>query len=323
MRIAVVGAGLMGQGIAVAFARAGHDVAIHDRSAVLDGAAARTAQRIASADVAEGIHSGAAVRAASELADAVVGADFVIEAVSENEQSKAEVLAQLDAIADPATVFATNTSSLPIDRLRMHVGPGRTLIACHFFNPAEIVPGVEVASLPDDPAGREAATRLIETLDAMGNSPVRVSPVPGFIGNRLQLALFREAALCVEEGLATPEEVDTVVRTTFGFRLPAFGPFEVADMAGLGVYEAILATLEETYGERFSAPASLLERTRAGRLGLASGSGYLEHPEEQRDAVLARRDDRYRTILEAATRPAADRLGLESDPQQHAPRRNE
>ena len=124
-----------------------------------------------------------------------------------------------------------------------------------------------------------------------------MAPAPAFVANRLQIALFREAARCVEEGLATPEQVDEVVRTTFGLRLAHYGPFEIADMAGLHVFEAILKNLADAYGDRFDTPASLRELVDRGKTGLTAGAGYYRYDNESISDLLDRRDDRYRATV--------------------------
>ena len=118
------------------------------------------------------------------------------------------------------------------------------------------------------------------------------------MANRIQNALFLEALRCVEEGLASPQEVDEVVRSCFGFRLPFFGPFQVADMAGLDVYESVLDVLEDGLGERFEAPDSLRDLVQRGRTGTKGGAGFLEYTEEERERLLLERDQRYAALNE-------------------------
>jgi len=116
---------------------------------------------------------------------------------------------------------------------------------------------------------------------------------PGFVANRIQFALFREAARIVEDGVATPEQVDEVVRSSFGFRLPFFGPFTIADMAGLDVYADIFDTLEQGLGSGFSAPAALRERVAHGDFGIKTGRGFLDLSQAQADELIDRRDRAY------------------------------
>jgi 3-hydroxybutyryl-CoA dehydrogenase len=134
---------------------------------------------------------------------------------------------------------------------------------------------------------------------------------PGFVANRIQNALFLEAMRCVEEGLASPEEVDEVVRSCFGFRLPFFGPFAIADMAGLDVYASVLGVLRDGLGERFEPPRMLLDLVEEGRTGAKSGAGFLDYTDEERERLLLERDRRYSALLELLERlpPAGTGMG--------------
>ena len=291
-QVTIVGAGLMGQGIAAVFARAGYRIVLHDTEDVLTTSVRRTRERL---DAMGAATPAAEITATPDLPQAVADADVVVEAVTEDLAVKAEVLGGIDSAAAAGTIVATNTSALPLDVLRDNLGPDRPFLATHFFNPAEIVPGVEVAAV--DELGDRAAQQLMELLAGAGKRPVRVAPSPGFIGNRLQLALFREAERCVAEGLASPADIDTVVRSTFGFRLPAYGPFHIADMAGLQVYASIMETLHDAFGDRFDLPQSLRERNESGNLGLKSGAGYFEYSPAEQKRIVEERDATYRALL--------------------------
>jgi 3-hydroxybutyryl-CoA dehydrogenase len=140
---------------------------------------------------------------------------------------------------------------------------------------------------------------MLRLLCSAGKEPVEVGACVGFVANRLQLALFLEALACVEEGVVTAADLDTVVRRTLGVRLPAFGPFAVADMAGLDVYRAILTVLHEQYGDRFAVPPRLARIVDAGRLGVKSGAGIFEYDEQELRDLAPRRDAVYRRLLEA------------------------
>jgi 3-hydroxybutyryl-CoA dehydrogenase len=139
---------------------------------------------------------------------------------------------------------------------------------------------------------------VVEALTRLGKSPVVVGDGPGFVANRIQFAMFREAARIVEEGIAGPEEVDEVVRSSFGFRLPFFGPFTIADMAGLDVYADIYETLERGLGQGFSAPAALQEHVDQGRFGVKTGRGFLELSQAQADELIDRRNRAYVALAE-------------------------
>ena len=152
-------------------------------------------------------------------------------------------------------------------------------------------PGVELIG------GSDTSTWCLDRAEAVlrlaGKSPARVQDSPGFVANRLQYALFQEAASIVEEGAATPQAVDEIVRSTFGFRLPFFGPFAIADMAGLDVYRGTYAVLETAYPGRFIAPRILLELIERGAHGAKSGEGFVVTDRAQAEAMIAQRDGRY------------------------------
>jgi 3-hydroxybutyryl-CoA dehydrogenase len=131
---------------------------------------------------------------------------------------------------------------------------------------------------------------------AVGKRPAEVGDRAAFVSNRLQMALMREALACVEEGLVTREDLDEVVRSTFGFRLPFFGPFLIADMAGLDTYASVFRTLEREVGPAFAVPGALQELVDAGRVGTKSGEGFGTYSEADRDALLLERDRRYAAL---------------------------
>ncbi|RZK93364.1 MAG: 3-hydroxyacyl-CoA dehydrogenase family protein, partial [Rhodococcus sp. (in: high G+C Gram-positive bacteria)] len=153
------------------------------------------------------------------------------------------------------------------------------------------IPGVElIASTATDSEIVDAAEGFIRSL---GKITARVADAPGFVANRLQFALYKEALAIVEEGTATPEQVDAVVSNTFGFRLALFGPFAIGDMAGLDVYQGAYETLERAFGERFAVPDLLTTLVEQGRIGVKSGRGLLDIAESDKDALLAYRDRAY------------------------------
>jgi len=174
-------------------------------------------------------------------------------------------------------------------------------VGVHFFNPAEVMPGVEV--IPSAATDPGVVTRALSILEGLGKTPTVVRSSAGFIGNRLQLALFAEAARCVEEGLAGPEDIDRIVRTTFGPRLAAYGPFAIADMAGLDIFEAILKQLQEAFGDRFAAPVGLAQKVAEQKLGTKTLGGYFSYDEAEVAALQAERDATYQRIIDAARRP--------------------
>lgn len=296
--IAVVGSGYMGGGIAQVLALAGHTVRIADVSAEI--AASNRARLIAETEqfVTDGLFPADAVArvdahlsAAASIEEAVAEADFIEEAVPEKIEIKHATLRRISEAARPDAIIGSNTSTILIESLaEAVVGPERFL-GVHFSNPAPFIPGVE---LIPHPTTNEHAVEVGETVvAATGKQSARVKDSTGFVLNRLQYALFEEATKIADEGIATPDDIDTIVRTTFGFRLPFFGPFAIADMAGLDVYAFCFESLQTRWPERFATPPSLQQHVDAGELGTKSGAGYLEVPADRTPELVAYRNKAY------------------------------
>lgn len=290
----------MGGGIAGHLARAGLQVALVDASPELARDArerllARTRGHVdAGLLPADATERTARVETPQDLEAAVAGADLVIEAVPEDQALKEDVLRRCASAAPATAIVATNTSSLPIEGLAAAVTEPERFLGVHWFNPPEWTPGIEVISA--SATSRETVERVLEFLRAVGKRPAEVADRAGFVANRLQMALLREALACVEEGLATRESLDEVVRTTFGFRLPFFGPFLIADMAGLDTCAAVFETLERDVGPEFAVPRAMRELVDAGRVGTKSGAGFGTYSDAERDALLLERDRRYAAL---------------------------
>ena len=221
-------------------------------------------------------------------------ADLVVEAVPEDPDLKAQILGRVSAAAPVAAVIASNTSSLPIGGLAEAVGEPERFLGVHWFNPPEWTPGIEVIAGPA--TDRATVERVLAFLRSVGKRPAEVADRAGFVSNRLQMALLREALAIVEEGQTTREHLDEVVRSTFGFRLPFFGPFQIADMAGLDTYVSVFETLERDVGPAFAPPAALREHVAAGRLGAKSGEGFSAYSDDERSTLLLERDRRYAAL---------------------------
>ena len=297
---AIIGCGTMGLGVAESLAAAGLSVRLVDATPELTRQACeRLVGRVrghveAGLLAAPVLDRAAAVQAAPGLATAVDGVDLVFEAVPERLDLKHEILTACAASAPREAIIASNTSSLPIDDLAAFVSHPERFLGMHWFNPPEWTPGIEI--IPGAATAPEVVTRVQAFLRAIGKRPIVVGSGPGFVANRLQLALFREALACVEDGLASPEEVDEVVRSCFGFRLPFFGPFRIADMAGLDVYAHVFETLERGLGERFRVPPGLRALVDQGRIGTKSGAGFFTYTSEEREGLLLARDRCYAAL---------------------------
>ncbi len=310
-RVAVVGSGYMGGGIAQVIALSGRDVVIADVSAEVAEANRERLRKEALDFEERGLFPpGAAeavresITAAASIEEAVAEVDLVEEAVPEIVEIKHDTLRRIAAAARPQTLIGSNTSTISIAVLAEALPDARRFLGIHFSNPATFIPGVEV--IPHAGTDPEAVTRVVELLDDCGKTGVTITDVTGFVLNRLQYALFSEAARLVEEGVASAESVDRIARTTFGFRLPFFGPFAIADIAGLDVYDFCYRSLGAEYPERFAAPGILTERVAEGALGVKSGRGFLATSPERTAELVAYRDRAYAamTALLAEIGPA-------------------
>lgn len=297
-RTAVVGSGYMGGGIAQRLALSGASVVLADVSAEIAGS--NLERLIAESDqfVTDGLFPPGAtdiiranITAAESIEAAVADADFIEEAVPERPEIKRETLRRISAAAKPDAVIGSNTSTILIGSLASAVEhPGRFL-GVHFSNPAPFIPGVEIiAHDATDASAIEIAEAVVA---ATGKESARVKDVTGFVLNRLQYALFTEATQLVDEGVATPQDIDTVVRTTFGFRLPFFGPFAIADMAGLDVYALGYASMQTDFPERFATPPILQQHVDAGEYGTKTGGGFYGVGPERTPELVAYRNRAY------------------------------
>lgn len=288
--IGVVGAGLMGHGIALAFARAGLTVRVHDPAPeTLAGLERRVSASMAEMGCGQGEIEAALGRiaACADLGDAVRKADFVVEAAPEKLDLKQAVFAGIEAAAPAGCILASNTSVLPIAGIVAGLKAPERALGTHWWNPPHVIPLVEVvrtAWTSDD-----AVEATMAVLARAGKRPVRVDKdVPGFVGNRLQHALWREAVSLVENGICDAETVDTVVKESFGRRLAVLGPLENADLVGtdltLDIHRIVLSDLERRPG-----PSPYLEALVGdGRLGMASGGGFRDWTPEAARRVRER-----------------------------------
>ena len=281
--IAVIGAGLMGHGIALSFARAGHMVLVCDPAAdslaSLGDRIGASLRAIGAADK-EVRSTLANVTGAGSIAEAVSEADFVFEAAPEKLDLKQKVFAEAEAAATDDCVFASNTSVIPITAIMGGLTNRARALGTHWWNPPHMIPLVEVIRTEwTTEAAFDSVTALLAQI---GKTPVRVDKdVPGFIGNRLQHALWREAISLVEHGICSAEAVDAVVKASFGRRLAVLGPLENADLVGtdltLDIHENVLADLETS-----PAPSPYLRQlVDTDRLGMKSGEGFQAWPPGQ------------------------------------------
>jgi 3-hydroxybutyryl-CoA dehydrogenase len=285
-RIAVVGAGLMGHGIAQVFALAGHDVMIYDSiAASLDTVKTRILTNLK--DLGDDQKAVERVTPVSDLAQAVRDADYVVEAVLEDLPLKQKLFAEIESYVRPDTILASNTSVIPITRIMEGLKQRERALGTHWWNPPYLVPLVEV--IETQWTSRPALDFTMKLHAAAGKKPAHVKKdVPGFIGNRLQHALWREAVALVEHGICDAETVDTVIKSAFGRRLAVLGPLENADMVGTDLTLAIHRTVLPDIDSR-PRPSPYLEKlVKDQKLGFKSGEGFRKWSPEQQAALRSK-----------------------------------
>ncbi len=291
--IAVLGAGTMGYGLALDFARSGIAVRLMDVNAEM------LRRGLANIDISlrvfceeggmeEGQVDGVKARIATftDMAEAVAGVDAVIEALPEALAVKHEVMGKADRMAPANAVFITNSSGLRLSDICAVLGPERRKrsLMAHYFNPPEIMPLVELLSLPETDEGLMAEMRTF--YESIGKVPVRIKKeVAGLSGNRIQMALWRELLWQLENDVADAEDLNKVL--TFGpaLRWATTGPITMLDMTGLDIVHAICDSLMKELDNSGEAPAVLRRLVKARKLGLKTGEGFFSYPESERPAV--------------------------------------
>ena len=275
-RIAVVGAGQMGNGIAHVFAQSGFDVVMVD---VADAALAKGLETIAKnldrqvkkGTLTDADKAGVLGRLTTSTSmDAIAGAALVVEAATEHRDLKFRIFADMDAKADAGAILATNTSSISITEIAAQTKRAGQVIGMHFMNPVPVMQLVEIIrglATSDETTGKVTAWSA-----AVGKTPVEVNDYPGFVANRILMPMINEAIYCVMEGVAAPEAIDTVMK--LGMNHP-MGPLALADLIGLDTCLAILDVLHEGLGDSKYRPCPLLRKyVAAGWLGRKSGRGF-------------------------------------------------
>jgi len=285
-RIAVIGAGLMGHGIAQVFALAGHAVTITDSvAASLDAAKSRISANLR--DLGQDETAVTRVQPCADLAQAVHDADYVVEAVSEDLPLKQKLFGEVERHVRADTILASNTSVIPITSIMQGLVKRERALGTHWWNPPFLVPLVEV--IETQWTTPQAVAWTMKLHETAGKKPAHVKKdVPGFIGNRLQHALWREAISLVEQGICDAETVDAVVKASFGRRLPVLGPLENADLVGtdltLAIHNIVLPSIDSRPG---SSPY-LQKLVADGKLGFKSGEGFRKWSPDEQAALRSR-----------------------------------
>ena len=284
MRIAVIGLGSMGPGMAARLARGGHAVSAHD---IADAAMARAQALLPIADdaldglgLAPAPDGTPAVAFHASLEDAVSGADLVIENVPEAIETKAALYAELDPLLGPDTILATDTSGIPITELQAHVAAPERFVGMHWSNPPHIVPMIEV--IAGERTADAAVAFVRDLIRDLGLLPVVLKrDVAGFVENRVLYALLRECVDLVEQGVIEPENLDTCVRWGIGYKLAVIGPMRLLDMAGLDIYRSVASFLNDDLCDRGDVSPLVTRATDAGRLGMKSGAGLFDYSQDE------------------------------------------
>jgi len=276
MQVCVLGAGTMGHGIAQVAAMADHDVTMRD----VDGSILESGLEAIRENLAGGIERGKVteeerdraldrIGTTTDLGEAARDADLVVEAVPEDLDLKKRVFEEVEALVPDDAILATNTSALPVTEIAAVLDrPGRA-IGLHFFNPVHVMQLVEVVLA--EQTTDETRERAEAFVDGIDRTPATVRDAPGFASSRLGVALGVEAMRMVQEGVASPRDIDTAME--HGYRHPQ-GPLELTDLVGLDVRLDVLEHLREELGERFAPPPILRRKVRAGHLGRKTGRGF-------------------------------------------------
>ena len=297
-KVAVIGAGTMGVGIAQTFARAGFRTALLDT----DPAAIARAQAQLQADLAlfdelrmldetpAAILARIRAVAGADLVGEAGDAGVVIETIPEKLEAKRALFAACDALP-PETLLATNTSSFTVSQLTAGMKTARRVVGLHYFNPPHIIPAVEVHSSAG--TAPEMIERARELMLQTGKVPVLVrKEIPGFIINRLTGAIEREVDHLLDEGVVSPQDLDAAVKASLGFRLACLGPMEAEDMIGLDIAATVSANLFPGLSARTTPSPSLLRKVEAGELGIKSSRGWYDYTGRTREEILAERNRR-------------------------------
>ncbi len=292
--IAVIGAGLMGHGIAQEFATAGFGVYLHDINEEQLNSAHEQIDKnlrlladngvIDKQEIPEIMQR---VNFTNELTVAAEIADYVIEAVTEKLELKQEIFERLDYLCQPHTILASNTTALMSSQIGVNTNRKDKILNTHYFNPPYLIPLVELIRSPH--TSDETVSVTYRLLKSIGKTPAIIEKeVLGFVGPRLQAALIREAFAIVEQGIASAETVDLVVRNSFGRRLSVAGPFEVFELAG---WDLVLAAFEELYKDLNSSSEInplLKEMVDSGKLGVKTGEGFYQWTDDKQQTLRKR-----------------------------------
>lgn len=301
--ISVLGAGIMGHGIAQAFLMGGYPVRLYDiKDSILETARAHI-QKNMEMFAQEGLLDPEEIRPAlgrllttTDVGQAVQGADFIVEAAPEDITLKQSLFARVEELCPPGAIIATNTSSLTLTEIGRKVKDKTRLVVTHWFNPPHIVPTVEVVRGPE--TSQETMDTAIGLLERIRKMPVRIQKeLPGFLVNRIQTALIREVWDLYARGVASAEDIDKAVKGSVGFRLASIGPLLTADLGGLDLWLKVYDNLASEISSSTQAPQVVRELVAQGHYGIKSGRGFYDYTVDfskaELDEAVRRRDKEF------------------------------
>ena len=303
-KIGVIGAGTMGAGVAEIFAEFGYTVILYNRSkAGMQRALERIRSNVALNPTpieAETDVVGAKIYTTHDLTE-LAQVDLISESIAENLEVKQDIFRKLDEICDAKTLFTTNTSGLSISQIATAVSHPERFAGMHYFNPPQIVPALEIIK------GEETSDATCEVLIAlakqMQKQPILVQKdVPGFVASRLQFAVVREALHLLEEGIASPADIDAVMKHGLGLRWALLGPLEIADLGGLDIFNTVGSYVAKSLSNATESPKVLQDLVAAGKLGAKTGSGFYDYPPGKASTLIVERDEKLQEILRIKSR---------------------
>lgn len=298
-RIGVIGAGTMGAGVAEIFVKFGYTVILYNRSREgmqrgIERLQPKVAVKPVPIETVTDTES-AQIYTTHDLT-ALAEVDLISESIAENLKIKQGIFRKLDEICATETLFTTNTSGLSISQIATAVSHPERFAGVHFFNPPEIVPAVEV--IKGDATSDVTCEILIDLLKQMQKQPILVQKdVPGFVASRLQFAVVREALHLIEEGIASPTDIDAVMKHGLGLRWALLGPLEIADLGGLDIFNTVGSYVAKSLSNATDSPKVLQDLVAAGKLGAKTGSGFYEYPPGKASAIASERDEKLLEIL--------------------------
>jgi 5-formyl-3-hydroxy-2-methylpyridine 4-carboxylic acid 5-dehydrogenase len=286
-KIAVVGAGTMGPGMAATFARSGFDTALYDvKPEQLDKASGTvdfvyTTLTGGGFMTAEEADAGRArITPTTDLAEALDGAGFVVETVPEQKALKQQVFKELEEHVGDDVILASNTSGIPISELASVTREPSRVVGMHWSNPPHLIPVIEV--IRGERTSDETAQQTVELVEAIGMVPAIVDrDVAGFVENRILYAIMREALHLLDEGVASAEAIDTITKWGIGYKLAVIGPLELLDMAGLDIYTSVAGYLNASLNASPQVSKTVTDKVAEGRLGIKTQGGLFDYTPER------------------------------------------